>query len=284
MKGRDVKRSGLKLGALGGPQTFSAQFAKVMLERYPEFAEIVYYPTSDEAMDAALRGAVDATCAPEQMSTTGFHPGMQARMAAPDCPLHVAAEISYPYHCALLGKPGARLGQVRRVLGHTGSIAQSRPWIAAHLTDVEIEIVDTHSLVAARSVVDGDGSVASVGTLELARTIGLAALATDIDGGCIGNYWAVSRAQLFSELPTRVVVAGRFGDGGPRAQQLTRLIGAVAAQGYVLQTVSSRATGQALYEYDCVLRFTGAGSLAAVRAALAPSSSTRLVGAWEARG
>ena len=34
---------GLKLGALGGPQTFSAQFAEVMRQRFPAFAELVLW-------------------------------------------------------------------------------------------------------------------------------------------------------------------------------------------------------------------------------------------------
>src|SRR5262245_29523672 len=104
---------GLKLAALGGPHTFNAQAAKAMRERYPQFDDLVYYPTSDAVVEAALRGEVDAACAPEQMSKTGFHAGTLARMVAPDSRLYVIAEVARRYGCSLLGKPGASLVQLR---------------------------------------------------------------------------------------------------------------------------------------------------------------------------
>jgi prephenate dehydratase len=269
-----------KLGALGGPHTFGAQAARLMLGCYPEFdKELAYYPTSDEALEALLRGEVTAFCAPEQMSNTGFHAGMQARMMAPGSPLHVLAEITHAYHCSLLGKPGADTARVRRVLGHTGSVTQSRPWLEANLPHAEIDIVDTSSFGAARSVLDGDGSIASVGTPELARECGLVELAQDIDGASVGSYWALSRDRLFSRTPTRLVVVGRMKDDG----QLSRLICAMSDAGYALQTVSSRPSGKALYEYDYMLRLRGEGTLETVEAVLAGHGSMRLAGAFEAR-
>jgi prephenate dehydratase len=270
-----------KLGALGGAQTFGAQAARLMLDSYPEFGkQLAYYPTSDDALEALLRGEVTAFCAPEQMSNTGFHVGMQQRMMAPDSPLHVLAEITHAYHCSLLGKPGARVEQVRRVLGHTGSVTQSRPWLEANLPNARIEIVDTNSLGAARSVLDGDGSIASVGTPELARECGLIEIAKDIDGASVGSYWALSRDRLFSAKPTRLVLVGRMKDDG----RLSRLVCAMMEAGYALQTVSSRPSGKALYEYDYMLRLRGEGTLETVEALVSGFAPLRLAGAFEARG
>lgn len=271
-----MTRKAWKLAALGGAQTFGAQAAALMLQKHPEFTEIVYYPTADAALAAVLAGEAGAMCGPEQMMNTGFHAGMHARMAAPDSRLHVIAQTTHAYHCALLGKPGAGLAQIRKVLGHTGSVTQSRPWLEANLPQAAIEIVGTNSLGAARSVLEGDGSIASVGTAELARECGLAELARDIDGGSVGSYWAISREARFSDAPTRVVLAGRFGGGG----ELSALIAALAGAGYALQGVSSKASGKALYEYDYLLRFKGTGRLDAIRAALAPFDSARLAGAF----
>lgn len=269
-----------KLGALGGAQTFGAQAARLMLEAYPEFApQLLYYPTSDEALEALLRGEVTAFCAPEQMSNTGFHVGMQKRMMAPESPLHVIAEITHEYHCSLLGKPGAQAAQVRRVLGHTGSITQSRPWLEAHLPQAEIEIVDTSSFGAAQAVLEGDGSIASVGTPGLAHECGLVELAKDIDGASVGSYWALSHDPLFSTTPTRLVVVGRMdGDG-----LLSRMVISMMDAGYALQTVSSRPSGKALYEYDYMLRLRGEGTLEKVKTVLTAFGSMRLAGAFEAR-
>lgn len=271
--------AGLKLGALGGRYTFNARAAKEMLRRYPEFDEIVYFPTSDAAIDAALRGDVDATCAPEQTSRTGFHPGMLSRMTTPGSNLYVVGEAARRYGCSLIGKPGSSLARVQHVYGHDGSITHSRSWLESNLPGAKIEIVDTHSLIAARSVLDGDGTIASVGTPELAAEFGLLELAKDIDDGSAVNYWAVSRKQLFSTTPARLLVTGRFGDD----TRLSALIFALAGTGYLLRSACPQSSGQALCEYDYMLRFAGSGSLDAVRAAVASFHSARLAGAWATR-
>ena len=75
--------TGLRLGALGGPNTFGGQAAQRLRELYPEFSEIVYFPTAEESMDWG-GVAADAACAPEQMRWTGFHPGIHGHVAGPD--------------------------------------------------------------------------------------------------------------------------------------------------------------------------------------------------------
>lgn len=250
-----------------------------MLELYPEFRDIRYFRTAEEAFEAVQQGEIDATCAPEQMARTGFHPGIQGHVAPPDSTSHVVCEVTHAYHCSLLVKPGTQMEQIRRVLGHTGSVTQSRAWLERHLPQAAIEIVDTSSVGAGNTVLAGDGSLASVGTPELARELGLEELARDIDQGSVGNYWAISREPIFKEAPARVIVAARMGGDG----RLTALIGALDRAGYRLQTVHSRPSGQALFEHDYVLRFGGHGRLEAVQRALAAFESARLVGAFEAR-
>lgn len=274
-----MTKSGLTLGALGGPQTFNAQAAKRLLQQYSQFTDIVYFPTSEAVMQAALHGEVTAACGQEQTSKDGFHLGMQARMAAPGSQLYVAAEIAQAYHCSLLGKPGARLEQVRRILGHTGSIAHSRRWLERSLPGAKIETVETNSMGAARAVLDGDGSVVSVGSPDLAKEFGLSEIAREIDEGSVVNYWAVSLWPLFAPEPDRLVVTGRF-RGEP---EISQLICGLRDKGFDLHAVYPRASGAALYEYDYVFRFWGAGSLESVQALLSGFQSVRLAGAWRSR-
>jgi prephenate dehydratase len=270
-------RSNLKLAALGGPNTFGGDAAQRMRESYPEFGSIVYFPTEKEAADFANNGA-NAFCVPQQMARTGVHPGIQAYIARPDSKLYVIAEIIHAYHCALLVKPGSKLAQIKRVLGHTGSITQSRPWLAQHLAQAEIVIVHTSSQGAAQEVASGDGSIASVGTPGMAKEWGLEQAAKDIDGGSLGAYWAISPHRLFSDTPQRMVVAGRFDDRG----DLSGVICALAARGFRLQTTYQSASGLRLYEYDYVLRFAGQGSLSTLQEALSAFPAARLAGAFEA--
>lgn len=269
----------LSLGALGGPDTFNGMGASQLQARYPMFAEIRYLPTSEAVVEAALSGAVDAGCAPEQMSRSGFHGDMLARMTEPGARLHVIAETARGYGCAFLAKPGAALAQIRLVIGHNGSINHSRAWLEEHLPQAKIEIVETHSQEAARTVLASDGSIASVGSADLAVKFGLAIQATDIDGGAAVNYWAVSLQPLFSDKPDRLLLTGRFGDDG----QLAALIGSMAEAGYFLRTACARTIGEKLYDYNYMLRFAGAGALADIRQRLTHFPSLRLAGAWEVR-
>lgn len=258
--------------------TFGSQAARRMQKLYPQFTEVVYFPSSEVGVEQ--NGVLfDAVCLPEQMARTGFHTGAQARIARPDSRNYVIAEVTQPYHCSLLVKPGTRLKDVRRVLGHTGSLPQCSSWLTKHLPDAEIVIVKSHTMGAAQAVAEGDGSVASVGTSHSAKQFGLGELATDIDGGSTANFWAVSPLPFFDDAPTRALVVARCCEDG----QLTALVGALAETGFRLHTVYSQASGRRLFEYDYVLRFGGIGTLAPIRKALAGLSSARLAGAFEAR-
>jgi len=272
-------RSPMPLGALQGANTFGGEAARMFVERYPElFGDIVYFETGDAALSFG-DGRAGASCAPQQMTRAGYHPGIQAYIARPGSNLYVIAEVIHEYHCSLLVKPGADLAKIADVRGHTGSITQTRSWIEKHLPHARITIVDTSSMDAARSVAEGDGTVASIGTTAMAAQFGLEERVKDVDGGSVGSYWAVSPRPLFSDKPTRVVVAGRFDDDG----RLGDVIAKVMAAGFRLETVIPLASSEHLFEYDTVLRFRGAGTLSAVRSAVEAVPGARLAGAFIAK-
>ena len=254
----------MKLAALGGPHTFNGKAAVAMLHDYPMFDHVVYFPTSEAVIEAAINGDADAACAPEQMSLSGFHAGMLSRMASPGSALYVIAEKARFYSCSLLGKPGATLNQVRSISGHNGSIAHSRAWLESNLPWATIHVVDTNSEVAARSVLESDGSSASVGDPELGKECGLFELASSIDGGSAVNYWAVSPRPRFSNRPNRLLLTGRFGNDA----RLSSIIQLLADIGFYIRTACPQPSGQAIYEYDYMLRFVGNGAFESVERAL----------------
>ncbi len=270
-------RPNLRLGALGGPNTFGGDAANQMRRSYPQFSDLVYFRTAEEGF--SFSGGHDAMCAPQQMARTGFHAGINGYVARPDSKLYVICDVTHVYHCSLLLKPGAALTDVREVRGHTGSITQSRTWIEKHLPQARIHIVNTSSHEAAREVREGDGSIASVGTPGMAHEFGLAEGAKEIDGGSSANYWAISPLALFADAPDRVVVAGRFDEQGIAGA----IVDALADAGYRLRSVFTQASGLRLYEYDYVLWFGGKGRLTAVQDALKSYSGARLAGAYEVR-
>lgn len=269
-------RSNLKLVALGGPNTFGGDAARNLKEYYPEFSSIMYFPTEQEAAAFDKHGG-DAFCAPQQMMRTGVHPGIQSYIHRPDSNLYAVAEVVHAYHCGLLVKPGSKISRIKRILGHTGSITQSRTWLAQNVPQAEIVIVHTSSQGAAEEVASSNGTIASVGTPGMAKEYGLEQAAKDIDGNSVGAYWAISPHPLFSEMPARLVVSGRFNE----VSNLSGLIGALAAQGFTLHSTYQSASGVRLYEYDYVLRFGGQGRLSGVQEALSAFPAARLAGAFE---
>lgn len=110
----------------------------------------------------------------------------------------------------------------------------------------------------------------------MAAAVGLQQYATDIDGNSVGSYWALSPRPFFSEQPNRVVVNGRFGTGGG----FSALVAALLDAQFLVDSAFPLATGSKLYEYDYAICASGSGSLSEVRAAIAPVTGARLVGAY----
>jgi prephenate dehydratase len=267
------------LGALGGPWTFGGQAAADFLIADESFASVTYVPTVDELYATLDDGTADAICVPEQTLRTGFHVGIQSGLLDAPRPLYVLRDLVHAYHCSLLLQDEQTpLAGVQTVLGHTGSLSQCGPWLAEHLPDAEVVVVHTNSLEAARTVLAGDGTIASVGTPSVAEELGLHQAALDIDGGSTGNYWALSATPELATRPDTLVVSGRFDPDVP----LGDVVAGLHAAGARLVTAFARPSGTALFEYDHVLRFRGAVELDEVERQLAVVPTARLVGAYTA--
>jgi prephenate dehydratase len=269
--------AGCVVGTLGGHGTFASQATEHLCARYPEWGEVRYAPTVDDLWIALDAGRVDLLVQTAETDQHGFT-AVHGRLAAPGATVYVIAEAVVPYACSLLVKPGTRLPDVRRVLGH-GSIQQCRTYLDEHLPHAEIVVHAQNSLAAASEVAAGDGTLAVVGTRITAERHGLVELATNIDGGSVANFWALAARPYFSDTPTRLVIAGRSTGHG----ELGDVISGLASRGYRLRTVFSQSSGQHLFEYDCVLVLAGAGERRAVEAALGFLPAFRLAGAFEAR-
>jgi prephenate dehydratase len=246
-----------------------------MIARYPGFGDVVYVDRSAELFADDGHWRVEAACVPAFTSQTGPHANTHRRLVARD-DLFAVAEIRHAYHCALLARPGVPLAAIERVLGHTGSINQSRPWLEAHVPAAQIVIVDSHSLGAAREVLAGGGDTAAVGSVDLAADTGLEILARDIDGGSIGLYWALSATPAAPQHVTRVVVVGRTQDG----RGLTAVVNRLSRAGFSLVALNQITIGDRLFHSGCVAFFEGVGELDEVRSAVLPAEGLRLAGSY----
>jgi prephenate dehydratase len=266
----------LRLGALGGPVTFGGQAAAVMLGAYPEFGTVVYVTRASDAFSGPGPAAADARCVPAQSSRLGFFDFTYREVLRARPARYVLAEVSHAYHCALLGKRAVALESIRLVRGHTGSIMQSRRWLEQQLPQAVISVTDTNSAGAAQEVRDGDGTVASVGTLAAAADLGLHVLASDIDEGSVGRYWALSLQPRFSGRPTRLVVAA----DSCRRGVLSRVLADLLQVGFTATSVWTEPAGTGDFDSHWVASLAGAGPLTAVRAALRGRRQVRLAGAF----
>lgn len=265
------------IGALAGPHTFGGQAAALMLAARPDLGEVAYLPNSPELFADDGLWRVDAACVPAHTSKAGAHLSTHRKLASRD-DMFVVAEVDHEYHCALLVKPGTQLSDIRTVLGHTGSLNQSRGWLTANIPHAELTVVDTHSHGAALTVAAGKGTLAAVGTEDLAAETGLEMLARDIDGGSVGRYWAVGPRLLTSDTPDRVVIAG-IGDTTTDFDAVLKLL---HLGKFVVNVVFSESVGDRLLHNKIVVYASGASasSLDVLVRGLELIPSFRLAGAY----
>jgi prephenate dehydratase len=268
-----------RVATLGGPGTFAHQGAEQILQRYPELGtRLAYRPSVDDLWLALERGEIDVVILSEQTSLTGWG-AIDERVAPPSSGLFVHSATTVAYRCSLYAKEGSRLSDIEGVYGH-GSIHQCRPWLDANLPGVPTLVHEHNSVAAAREVAESDGRTAVVSTRLTGESAGLVALATDIDGGALGCWWAVATRPWFAVAPNRLIVSVRAGEGG----ELGDAVAAVAAVGGHLITAYSLPTRRRLFEYDYLLAFAGRTSLEALQAQLAAVPTARLAAAYREEG
>jgi prephenate dehydratase len=245
MRGSTVVSSSTSpsVGTLGSVLTFAGQATAALLSRRPELGEPAYLPTMDAVVEAVLDGTIDLGVLTSETSRTACTDTV-ARMLAGDR-LYVVDEILVPYHCALQVKPGTRLEQIKHVGGH-GSIRQCGDFLRTRLPGVTAAMHRQNSVVAAREVLEGDGSTAVIATEALAAEFGLEILEHDVDGGAVGGWWALSadlrRPDGADHLALRIDGAGAL------AVAMARLDEA----GLVVRTVTNQPTGE-LFAYRYLL-------------------------------
>lgn len=228
-----------RLGTLGGELTFAGQAARAFTDLHPQLRAPAYFPTMDEVAAAVLDGRVDGGLLTSETSNTACTDTFTRLLRGEE--LFVAAEIVVPYRCALMGRPGAELGDITAVVGH-GSLRQCTRFLSTHLPGAKVRMHEQNSIAAAHEVLAGDGHTAVVGTLALAARTGLEVMYTDVDDGSTGAWWVLtarpSAGAGADHLALLVDGAAALGDVTAQA----------ARSGLRVRTVTNAATGR-LFEY-----------------------------------
>ena len=258
-----------RLGTLGSELTFAGQAANAFCAQHPGLRTSAYFPTMDEVAAAVADGRVDGGLLTSETSNTAGTDTF-ARILRGD-KLFVAAEIVVPYRCALLGKPGTKPADIKHVGGH-GSLKQCGRFLAEQLPQARVEIHRQNSVVAAREVLDGDGTGAVVGTEATAARFGLEILARNIDDGSAGAWWVLTSALRRDPRATHLALRV---DG---EQQLEQVLGNSREHGLRLRTVTNAPSGELFhYRYLVVLASADGTALAPD---VADTFGTDLIGAF----
>ncbi|MCX4817981.1 hypothetical protein OG601_46210 [Streptomyces sp. NBC_01239] len=234
-----------RLGTLGSELTFAGQAALAFRAGHPDLETPAYFPTMDDVVAAVLDGRVDGGLLTSETSHTAVTDTF-ARVLGGDR-LFVAAEVIVPYRCALLGRPGTALADIRQVGGH-GSIRQCRRFLAEQLPGVRAEMHRQNSVEAAREVLHGDGTRAVIGTEATAARFGLEILAHDIDDGSVGAWWVLTDRPRHDSDATHLAL---LADGSDR---LDAVLTRAREQGLRPRTVTNGPTGELFrYRYLVIL-------------------------------
>jgi prephenate dehydratase len=266
-----------QVGTLGGLATFAGQATEIVVNRFEDIGSTRYFSTVDLVWDAVDSGDVDCAVLTSETTHTGLGE-IAAKMLDPERPFYVDGEVITPYHCTLLGKPGASLDQLRLVLGH-GSLVQCRSYFAEELPGVEVRIHHQNSLAAAAEVLEGDGTTAVVGTRLSGEQHRLSVLAPDVDRGSQGAWWLLSRELHVARRPDVLVAAARSEDHGV----VRRVLDSMNTFGFALRSMAAINEG-ALFGDAYLMVFTGEPLAVPAGRVLAEVPDTWLVGAFESTG
>jgi len=220
-------------------------------------AALVPFPTITDVFDAVDRGEVDL----------GFVPienGIEGSVAVTldglifDYSLKIQREVLLDIHLTLLGRHGAKLSDIRRVVSFPHAIAQCRKYLARNLPGVEL-VAAASTAEAARQVAEtADRSSGAVAPRLAARVYDLAVLAEDVEDHPENQTRFVAVAASGVPAPTghdrTTIVCFQRAD---RPGSLHGMLSEFAARNINLTKLESRPTKRSLGDYCFVIEFEG---------------------------
>jgi prephenate dehydratase len=237
---------------LGPEGTFTEAALRALAGTEP--VEPVPCATIQAALAAVRTGAADRAVVPIESSVEGVVTATLDDLSAGG-DLLIRAELPLPITFALLGRPGARLSDVRTVGGHPQAQPQCRRWLAEHLPQAEW-VPAASNAEAARQASEGKIDAALAGAFAAAR-YGLDVLAPDIgDRKNAVTRFVVAGPAAPLPAPTgadRTTLAAFLATD--HAGALSEILTEFVVRGVNLTTIQSRPIGDRLGRYyffiDC---------------------------------
>jgi prephenate dehydratase len=235
---------------LGPAGTFTETALLTFLERsgLRSGAGLLPRPTVAAVLDAVRAGEADGAMVALENSVEGAVPATLDELAF-GAPLMIAHEVNLSISFALLGRPGAALGDVHTVASHPHAEAQCRKWLQANLPQAEW-LPAASNADAARLVGEGRFD-AALAALSVADVYGLEILAKDVHdiSGAQTRFVYVTRPappppMTGKDKTSMVLVLGQDHPGA-----LLEILTEFAVRGVNLTRIESRPTGGAIGDY-----------------------------------
>ncbi len=259
-------------------QGVEGAFSHIALHQIFPHAREKAYPTWAEVFDAVSRGDAAYGVVPFENSQAGdVSEVLDLCYAHPE--LSVCDMYDLPVSQNLLGVPGARLSDIRRVISHQQALQQS----AQFLKSLKLETqACPNTAAAAKAVAEaGEKSTAAIASRETARLYGLEVLAEDI------NTTETNTTRFIVIGKTPNTTGDRFSllfTVEHKAGQLAGVMEVIGARGFNVVCIKSRPMPRVPWEYYFYAEVEGDLSAGASRELLHALSdvckTVRVLGAY----
>ena len=256
-------------------QGVEGAFSYIALRRLYPYARPVAFSTWSGAVEAVSDGAVEAAVLPFENSNAGDVSAVLDLCYAHE-ELYVSRVYDLPVSQNLLGVPGAKLTDVKKVVSHPQALAQC----AKFLRILGVETGESlNTAVAAKYVLDtGDKTVAAVASRDTAELYGLSVLAPDIaeTSDNTTRFIVVTREKpasgnRFSLLFTVEHAAG----------MLARVIRIIGDHGFNMESIKSRPMPRVPWEYYFYTELVGQPSDGLLGALRGVCKTVRVLGVYD---
>jgi prephenate dehydratase len=245
-----------RVGFLGPAGTFTEE--ALLTQGDLAAAELVPLPSIPAVLAAAARREVDLGFVAIENAIEGTVNVTVDTLAFGPDDLLIQREVVTPVRLHLLGRPGATLAGVERVLSFPHATAQCRAFLDAELPGARTEAANS-TAEAARLVGEGDDpTVAAIGTARAAGLYGLDVLAADVEDHPDNATRFVVVATEGVPAPTghdkTTIVVFQHAD---RPGSLLAILQEFAARALNLTKLESRPTKRGLGDYCFVVDLAG---------------------------
>lgn len=261
------------VGYQGEPGAFSEAAALTLFGE----TETRGYADFDALVAAVDAGEVDCALLPCENSIHGsIARSYDLLLAHPR--VHVVDETTHRIVQALVGVPGATLGDVRSVASHPVALEQCRAFLSS-LPGVRVTVSDDTAAAVRRCVEAGDRSAAAIGSALAAQRYGGVVLRESVadEDENITRFLVISRNGKPRRPGKRACIAFALAH---RPGALHEALGVVAARGVNLRSLVARPKPKTPFEYVFYIELDAVDAADAGALASEIALDARVLGAY----